>query len=222
MAESSGDQPLSLGDFYAHPGLADWTFMFDGVLAIFETGSFDAGARFVSAVAELANAADHHPLLTVSYGTVSVRLVTHDVGWVTGKDADLAQQITELAGSLGYAVDVPAAQAVQVAVDGSMAGSHAFWRDALDYSERGGEDLTDPLGRGPAFWFQALTEERDAEPRLHLDVSVHPSQYRRRVAAALAAGGKDVTPVDGAPWTTIEAPDGNLVDFTAMGREVLE
>ncbi len=45
------------------------------------------------AVAHLAEAAWHHPELTLSYGCLQVRLQTHEAGGVTAKDFALAAQI---------------------------------------------------------------------------------------------------------------------------------
>ncbi len=46
-----------------------------------------------NAIGHLAEAAWHHPDLEVRFGSVTVRLQTHDAGGITGKDLDLARQI---------------------------------------------------------------------------------------------------------------------------------
>src|SRR6185437_12292416 len=55
----------------------------------------------------------------------------------------------------------------------------------------GPEDaLIDPLGQGPAIWFQQMDEPRTQRNRLHFDVSVPHDEAARRIEATLAAGGK--------------------------------
>lgn len=95
-----------------------------------------------------------------------------------------------------------------------------FWQAVLGYDELGDEDLTDPRGLGPNVWFQAVTEERSAPARIHIDVSVPPEQARQRVEAAVAAGGRVVYDEEAPMWWTLADPDGNLVEIaTWEGRD---
>ena len=55
--------------------------------------TFPAAVRFVDFVAELAEAADHHPDIDVRYNKVRLSLSTHSAGGVTDKDFDLARAI---------------------------------------------------------------------------------------------------------------------------------
>jgi 4a-hydroxytetrahydrobiopterin dehydratase len=54
---------------------------------------FREAIAFINRVADLADAADHHPELTNVYANVTVVLTTHDAGGVTAKDLDLARAI---------------------------------------------------------------------------------------------------------------------------------
>ena len=58
---------------------------------------FSRAFGFMAAVATVAQAMDHHPGWSNSYGTVTVDLVTHDAGGVTALDVELARQMSELA-----------------------------------------------------------------------------------------------------------------------------
>jgi 4a-hydroxytetrahydrobiopterin dehydratase len=51
----------------------------------------------VNAVGFLAERAGHHPDILISWNAVTLTLVTHSEGGLTGKDFDLARQISELA-----------------------------------------------------------------------------------------------------------------------------
>jgi 4a-hydroxytetrahydrobiopterin dehydratase len=53
--------------------------------------------RFVNRVARLAEAANHHPDITINYNRVKLALTTHDEGGLTMKDFRLAGRINKLA-----------------------------------------------------------------------------------------------------------------------------
>ena len=57
---------------------------------------FPAAIRFVDAVAELAEAAWHHPNIDVRWNKVTLTLTTHDSGGLTKKDFVLAQKFDRL------------------------------------------------------------------------------------------------------------------------------
>jgi pterin-4a-carbinolamine dehydratase len=50
-----------------------------------------------NAIGFLAEAADHHPDLALSWGRLTVRLNTHSAGGITDKDLELARRIDDLA-----------------------------------------------------------------------------------------------------------------------------
>jgi 4a-hydroxytetrahydrobiopterin dehydratase len=54
---------------------------------------FIDGVRFVDRLAEMAEAADHHPDIDIRYRMVRLALTTHDEGGITDKDFALARQI---------------------------------------------------------------------------------------------------------------------------------
>ena len=59
---------------------------------------FLGAIAFVNALVEPAEAAGHHPDLTISYNKVHITLTTHDAGGLTQKDFDLAQTLGQLCG----------------------------------------------------------------------------------------------------------------------------
>jgi 4a-hydroxytetrahydrobiopterin dehydratase len=73
-----------------------WTTAGDTIRRTFETGDFNRGVSFVVAIAQLADAADHHPDVLLTYPKVVVELMTHDAGRVTERDLRLAAQINRL------------------------------------------------------------------------------------------------------------------------------
>ena len=58
-----------------------------------EFDDFMSAIAFINRIAELAEAADHHPELFNVYNRVELVLTTHDAGGLTAKDFDLAEQI---------------------------------------------------------------------------------------------------------------------------------
>jgi 4a-hydroxytetrahydrobiopterin dehydratase len=54
---------------------------------------FMGGIRFINRIAEIAEAMDHHPDITVNYRRITFTLSTHDQGGITEKDIKLADAI---------------------------------------------------------------------------------------------------------------------------------
>lgn len=115
--------------------------------------------------------------------------------FLAGAELELARQISAAARELGLTGDPSAAQTVQVTIDALVRPDVTpFWRALLGYVERDGpDDLMDPRGRGPAFYFAQLDAPRPQRNRIHVDVYVPYDQAEARVAAAIAAGGHLVT-----------------------------
>jgi 4a-hydroxytetrahydrobiopterin dehydratase len=57
--------------------------------------TFLRSLSFVNSVGYLAEAAGHHPDITINYNKVTLRLITHSEGGLTWRDFDLARQIDE-------------------------------------------------------------------------------------------------------------------------------
>ncbi|QAY68694.1 4a-hydroxytetrahydrobiopterin dehydratase [Xylanimonas protaetiae] len=94
------DDAITAEDFHAAVGTGPWVPE-AAATAVFHTGTFDVGARLVARIAALADAANHHPDVDLRYGTVTVRLTSHDVGGLSRRDAALAKEITAAALALG-------------------------------------------------------------------------------------------------------------------------
>ena len=62
----------------------------------FKTGGWKGTLMVVNTVGHLAEAAWHHPDLTVSYAFVTVKLMNHAAKGVTEKDFELAKKIEEV------------------------------------------------------------------------------------------------------------------------------
>jgi 4a-hydroxytetrahydrobiopterin dehydratase len=73
--------------------LPDWERDGDEIVRQYELPSFPEAIEFVRRVADLAEAADHHPDLDIRYRKVRVALTTHDQGGLTARDFELARGI---------------------------------------------------------------------------------------------------------------------------------
>jgi 4a-hydroxytetrahydrobiopterin dehydratase len=75
-------------------GLPGWSASPEGLRKTFVQPNFRAAVAFVAWVAELAEAADHHPdVLIHGYRRVTLTIMTHSEGAITGKDVALAGRI---------------------------------------------------------------------------------------------------------------------------------
>lgn len=199
-----------------------WRLLESRLHAVFRTGTFAAGVRFIDEVARLADAADHHPDVDLRYTTVHVSLISHDVGRVTERDISLAERITELAADQGIEIDPAAPQVLEIAVDAlDIDDIRPFWQAVLGYQEQ--EDPTslfDPRGLGPAVWFQQMDRPRQQRNRIHLDVWVAHDEVDARVAAALAAGGRIRDDSRAPAFRILADPEGNEACLcTWQGRD---
>lgn len=82
-------------------GLSGWRSSGDTIRVEYDTGDFNTGLRLVALLGESADAANHHPDVTLTYPSVSVTLSSHDVGGVTSRDIGLARTISGHAEELG-------------------------------------------------------------------------------------------------------------------------
>jgi 4a-hydroxytetrahydrobiopterin dehydratase len=62
----------------------------------FTFADFAEAFAFMTSVANMAEAADHHPDWSNSYNKVAIALTSHDKGRVTERDSSLAEQINSL------------------------------------------------------------------------------------------------------------------------------
>ncbi len=74
-----------------------WRREGSGIVREWKLADFAAAMALVNTVAELAEAADHHPdILVHGWNGVRLRLTTHAAGGLTKRDFALARRIDEL------------------------------------------------------------------------------------------------------------------------------
>jgi 4a-hydroxytetrahydrobiopterin dehydratase len=88
-----------LGEDQIRQRLADingWELAGNEIRKTYSFSSFALAMAFVNRVADLAQAANHHPDINVRYDKVSLALSTHSEGGLTKRDLDLAARIEAL------------------------------------------------------------------------------------------------------------------------------
>ena len=92
------DSPLSEAEIAARLGTRPgWRYEEKAIRRVYETGGWPVTLMLVNALGFIAEAADHHPDLIVTYKRVAVALSTHSAGGVTAKDFELARKFDEVA-----------------------------------------------------------------------------------------------------------------------------
>ncbi len=77
--------------------LAGWERAGEAIEKSFKREDFVGSVGFVSSLVEPAEAMNHHPDLSISWDTVTVRISTHSEGGLTAADFELAAKIDALA-----------------------------------------------------------------------------------------------------------------------------
>jgi 4a-hydroxytetrahydrobiopterin dehydratase len=184
------------------------------------------------AVGALGREGEGHLSADVRADRVVLSLVTGDAGRVTGRDLRLAHEVTAALGARGLrttpGLDAGpgSLQIVEIAVDAlDIPAVRPFWQAVLGYvDDPGGPSpaaaLVDPLGRGPAVWFQQMDAPRPQRNRIHLDVSVPHELAAARIEATVAAGGRVVGDDEAPAFWVLADPEGNEVCVTTwQGRD---
>ena len=76
--------------------LPGWTYKDGWIRRKYKTSSWKSTLMVVNTIGHLAEAAWHHPDLTVSYAFVTVKLMNHAAKGVTQKDFELARKLDEV------------------------------------------------------------------------------------------------------------------------------
>jgi 4a-hydroxytetrahydrobiopterin dehydratase len=119
-----------------------------------------------------------------------------------------------------------AVQVIEIGIDAlDAAAIRPFWRAVLGYVDEPGrfgpwDGLVDPLGQGPAVWFQRMDAPRPQRNRIHFDVSVPHDEAASRIGAALAAGGTMINDTRApAFWVLADAEGNEACVTTWQGRD---
>lgn len=200
-------------------GLADWRQIINRIRARFRTGDFATGLALVERIGAAAEAADHHPDVTLTYPEVIVTLSSHDVQGITSRDVDLAREISGAAAELGVSADVAGLTQLELGLDtADPVGLAPFYAALLGSEIKQGEPV-DASGQVPTVWWQEPAQPGpetgpalpggDHEQRWHFDVWVPHDEAQHRLAAVLEAGGTLVSDAAAPSYWVVADADGN-------------
>ena len=193
----------------------------------------EAAGLAVRAAAAAGPDADATLWADVRHDGVVLALQDRATAAVTAREAGLARQITAALREAGHATEpgtggtAPrSVQMLEIAIDAlDIPSIRPFWRAVMGYVSEPGRDgpedaLVDPVGQGPAIWFQQMDAPRPQRNRIHVDVSVPHDEAKARIDAALAAGGRLLAD-DEAPafWVLADAEGNEACITTWQGRD---
>ena len=179
-------------NFLVAQGGSDWVVLHGGAAAVFLVGSTVEAARLAEAIAGIPGIDGPDVLMTIAAGQLTVRLA-RGVERLEEQHVQLAQAVSAVAREHGAVADRARVHEVQVAISARPDEIDVgFWRAVLGYVELAGDNAVDPLGHGSTVWMQDLDPDKPLRHAMHVDVSLAREQAERRLAAAVAAGGRVV------------------------------
>lgn len=180
------------------------------------------------AVEAAGTAAEGHLSVDIRPDRAVLRLHSAAAGAVTGRDVRLAGLLAGALADSGRELTPggEAFQMLEIAIDAlDIPAVRPFWKAVTGYVDELGpselaEALIDPLGRGPAIWFQQMDVPRPQRNRIHLDIDVPHDAARGRIDAALAAGGRLLSATEAPAFWVLADPEGNEACIcTWQGRD---
>ncbi len=198
-----------------------WRLVLEALQTSVRVGSL-TGAAEVAALAAAAGG-DQRLFLDLRPERVVLTLPLPARMAATARDLEAAHQISAALRADGHRTEPGADRSVQlleIAIDAlDIAAIRPFWLAVLGYTpdpvRDGPEDqIADPLGAGPALWFQPMESPRPQRNRIHLDISVPHDEAPRRLEAALAAGGHIVADDRAPAFWVLADPEGNEACIT--------
>jgi 4a-hydroxytetrahydrobiopterin dehydratase len=223
-------------------GDAGWRYVLRTLRASVRVGSLTEALTVAARVVEAAGVdADGSLVVDARRDRLVVTLQSAASVSVTERELGLAQRIAAAVGELGLRLDPEVAgtaaqteeaaqtgrsvQILEIAIDAlDILSIRPFWKAVLGYTDEPGagpqDAIVDPVGQGPAVWFQQMDQPRTQRNRIHFDVSVPHDEAPHRIQAALAAGGRVVSDVEApAFWVLADAEGNEACVTTWQGRD---
>jgi 4a-hydroxytetrahydrobiopterin dehydratase len=214
-------------------GPLGWRYVLGVLRTSVEVGSLVRGITVAEAAASAGVDADERLWMDVRRDRVVLSIQTLASAEITEADMALARAVTDAVADLGLRTDPVVArdpgradQIIEVAIDAlDIPAVRPFWRAVLGYGDEPGHDgptdaIVDPVGQGPAVWFQQMDAPRPQRNRIHVDVSVPHDEARHRIDAALAAGGRLVSDAHAPAFWVLSDVEGNEACITTwQGRD---
>ncbi|MFH8890419.1 VOC family protein [Streptomyces sp. NPDC017949] len=211
-----------------------WRFLLGALRTSVPVGSLAQAIGLAADAVTVCGAdADGHLWVDVRPDRAVFTLQSLDRAAVTDRDVELARRISAATDESGFltrpeiGTGAPrSVQILEIAVDAlDIAGIRPFWKAVLGYTDEAGAEgpedpLVDPVGQGPAVWFQQMDRARPQRNRIHFDICVPHDEAARRIETALTAGGRLVSATRApAFWVLADLEDNEVCVTTWQGRE---
>jgi 4a-hydroxytetrahydrobiopterin dehydratase len=236
MDQVPGSQDTKLSRRAASEAVSDlgWRYILGLLRTSVPAGSLAQATKAASRALAAAGAdADGHLSMDVRRDRVVITLQSLASALVTERDLELARRISGAMGQLGLrtSADIGAGaprsvQVLEIAIDAlDIASIRPFWKAIMGYGDEAGasgpeDPLVDPVGQGPAIWFQQMDRPRPQRNRIHFDVSVPHDEAERRIRAALDAGGVLISDARAPSFWVLADAEGNEACITTwQGRD---
>jgi 4a-hydroxytetrahydrobiopterin dehydratase len=211
-----------------------WRFLLGTLRTSVPVGSLAEAAQVAArAVEACGDDADGHLNADIRPSRVVLTLQSAAHARLIPRDLDLAHRISAAVSETGRRTEPEigagsprSVQMIEIAIDAmDIAAVRPFWKAILGYADEadadGPEDpIVDPVGQGPALWFQQMDRPRPQRNRIHFDICVPHDEAPGRIEAALAAGGRLVS-ADRAPafWVLADVEGNEACVTTWQGRD---
>ncbi|HEX4060310.1 MAG TPA: VOC family protein [Streptosporangiaceae bacterium] len=200
-----------------------WRHILGALVTYVRTGSVGEAADLTARLTGfLGDVSEHRFRLDLRADRVIMTIEAAGATRVSRRDIELAQRISSFVGTLGLATEpglggerLRPVQAVEIGIDAMDIGAiRPFWKSIMGYADEfelsdPDDALVDPLYQGPAIWFQQMDEPRSQRNRIHFDVVVPHDEARRRIDAAIAAGGTLTYDAEAPAFWVLADPEGN-------------
>jgi 4a-hydroxytetrahydrobiopterin dehydratase len=223
------DERLKRLDISGTAGPLGWRLILGELQTQVPAGSLAEAAGLAQALSAVDSG--DHLRMDIRPDRLYLSLTTPSESFVTPRDLELARTISGMVTELGSAChpevgdrpdqpdgpDQPdrPVQRIEIGIDAlDIAAVRPFWRAVLGYGDEPGRDgpddaIVDPAGQGPSVWFQQMDAPRPQRNRIHFDVVVPHDQARRRMDAAIAAGGRVTYDAEAPAFWVLADPEGN-------------
>jgi 4a-hydroxytetrahydrobiopterin dehydratase len=200
-----------------------WRHILGALMTYVPTGSLNEAADLTARLtAFLGDVSGHRFRIDLRADRVIMTIESGSTTLVARRDIELAQRISSFVGTLGMATEpgvngerLRPVQAVEIGIDAmNIAAIRPFWMAVMGYADEFDpgdpqDALVDPLYQGPAIWFQQMDEPRPQRNRIHFDVVVPHDEAKRRIDAAIAAGGTVTYEAEAPAFWVLADPEGN-------------
>lgn len=203
--------------------LPEWTREGEAISRAVRLASFREAIGLVNAVADAAEAADHHPDIAVVWRRVTFRLTSKASGGLTARDVEMAAEIDRLARAAGRGNR----EAFPILHASDPEGLVAFYRDAFGFAEGfrfPGEGKLEyaflklpPLGIGIG---RRPADARPAAAVRDFELWIYADDADAAVERAASAGARVLEPPADQPWgervALVVDPEGFRVRIGAV------